>query len=383
VKVSVFVSAEAHSTLESRPRHVNARGEEEAGPARVTVKRLNGELQASIFVGNKVDQLNVDNIVGHELDEIADILYRRPEASEAEIAAEMQASVFRQDTVAGAKPTAHDRAQAAEYLTVVGQLAEYRREVDRLESKVTPTARDREMLEIARRGFEEREKNVKEMSKVMGLDLPEHAAEKLSLLRTVSRESGTMSRASDHQREAWSAELIQRSTKYAKSRYPEAFTGSMPDHRVAHVIMPEPHSALGAPGAFRESGLKGGHQDAELHRFVDEHPELGYRLEQDGPEKVVDGVTYRKYKQFLMTPSGEIQHGEPKTTTTDAAKLVADGQTVFAGWLRTTGGSTLKTEKGMPWKGATAEGIAISGYAQIVDGRPQITSIFVEASWIQ
>jgi hypothetical protein len=382
VKASVHVSAEAHETLERQPRHVNADGAEEAGPARVTVKRVNGELQVSIFIGNKVDQMNVDNIIGHELDELADILHRRPGASEGEIKAEMQASVFRRDAVASAKPTAHDRAQAAEYLTVVGQLADYRREIARIDAKVAPTAKDRELLVIAKRGEAERERNIEELEKVMGLELPEHAAEKLALLRAASLERGALSRASERHREAWKLRLDEISLGYAKLKYPEAFGRSLPDDRVAHVIMPEPHTAFEGTREFARTGIKGGHQDEELLRFVRDNPELGYRLDQEGPAKVVNGVTYRKYKQYLKTPDGELMSIQPKTTTTDAPKLIRDGEAIFAEWCKAHASSLDESESKM-WRGINAEGVEIMGYAVLMNARPQITSIFVEARWIQ
>jgi hypothetical protein len=382
LKMSVHVSAEAHETLERQPRHVNADGAEEAGPARATVKRVNGEVQVSIFIGNKVDQMNVDNIIGHELDELADILYRRPGASEGEIKAEMEASVFRRDAVAGAKPTGHDRAQAAEYLTVVGQLAEYKREIARIDAKVAPTSRDREQLVIAQRGKAEREQNITELERVMGLDLPEHASEKLSLLRAASLEGGAVSRASENQREAWKAHLVGRARKYAESTYPEAFRGSLSAGRVAHVIMPEPHTSLGGAGEFVKTGIKGGHHDGEFRRFVNDHPKLGYRLEQDGPDKIVNGVTYRKYKQYLQTSRGEILCTKPKTTTTDAAKLISDGEAVFAKWYDEHSPIARDGER-FTWDGATDEGVHLAGFATMVGGRPAIQSIFVEESWIR
>jgi hypothetical protein len=380
VKAAVHVSAETHETLERQPRHVNAGGAEEAGPARVTMKRVNGELQVSIFVGNKVDQMNVDNIVGHELDELADILYRRPGATEGEIKAEMEASVFRRDAVAGAKPTAHDRAQAAEYLSVVGQLVDYQREIARIDAKVVPTLHDREQLVIAKKGKDEREKNVEELEKVMGLELPEHAIEKLTLLRAASLERGAVSRASPLQKQGWKLQLDKRTIEYAQKQYPEAFRTALPTDRVAHVIMPEPHNGHGAAGDFVETGIKGGHQDDELRRFVSDHPELGYRLEQDGPAKVVNDVTYRKYKQYLSTPNGETLSTQPKTTTTDAAKLIRDSQLVFGAWLRE---NRLAATRSTKWSGVAEDGVEISGYAELVNGHPVILTVFVEAEWIR
>jgi hypothetical protein len=391
VKIAVHVEAADNAALAQQPRHVNAAGEEEAGPARITIKRqADGALLLHVRVSDRLPHRTVDNIVGHELDEVADILYRRPKVTDEEIKSEMQASVFRRDSVSGARPTAHDRAAAAEYVTAHAERAYYEAEEARLTTRAETLAAKQKTLSPqeardlarAKEMVAERTRNMEKLENVMGLDDPVNGRDKLELLRAATLEAGTRSRVQDAQRQAWHARLTQvHDLAYAQAAYPEAFAGALDKNVVRHIIMPEAHAH--EPGQniheFKRGGIGGGHDDTQLKRFVADHPEYGYRLVQVGNDKVVGGVTYRKYEQQMWSNAKQawLTAKDPKTTASDVSKLIAQGETVFQKWYAANEKDLKKVEHGVEWDGLTVDGVHIRGSMDFENGKPKVKTIYV------
>jgi hypothetical protein len=211
--------------------------------------------------------------------------------------------------------------------------------------------------------------------------------DKLELLRAATLETGTRSRVQDPQRQAWHDRLTGvHDLAYAQAAYPQVFEGALDKNVVRHIIMPEAHTFEPGKSAqdFERRGIRGGHDDAELKRFVADHPEYGYRLVQVGKDKTVGGVTYRKYEQQMWSEARQewVTANDPKTTASDISKLIAQGQAVFQKWYAANAKDVANVKESVVWDGLSEDGVHIGGAMVLENGEPKVKTIYVEAQWI-
>lgn len=153
--VSVTVRVEAAENAVWRAAPTGTHGGEE-GPARLLTltQDPSGKWNCTIVVHEGVHSEDVAFLVGHELNEVSDLLARNPSATPADIARETAAGVFAPGSTA-TDITAHDRAAARELSDLYGDVQ-----------------REKSVLRPDPEGIRDRQSRLDRMIRAMGLEDP-------------------------------------------------------------------------------------------------------------------------------------------------------------------------------------------------------------------
>ena len=352
------------------------------GPAQYSLQRDSSGWRAKIEVNETLHRRDVPFIIGHELDEIAIIIYLNP-ADHATRKAEARASLLKPGSTS-TYVTAHDRAAARELCALWD---DYEHPPPRTNAA----------------GIQKRRDRLFRMFNACGLTEPVHIFDKLRLLRAegakdwLLREIGV---PGERQSYLTSAKFLS-----LQARFPSLVTsGSIVDEGfISHLMIPVD------PGrrAFSQDGINGGHDEAMLHEFVNSHSQIVIVKE---AEKVAKGVVYRKYSQYRWDGSGPKptphdprfpkpgdgaagtyhsdwilakQRGVPLPKTTFSSRqdfLLA----VDEAWLRWVSANPLLAHKKMILFTyfSSEAGIQVTGFVQRdAFGNFQLQTAYVEASW--
>lgn len=442
---TVEIRVVATSTLPETPAHTpTGGGDSQAGAARLQLEPPStpgGSWTATVFLDNRLPKPNAEINLGDELDEIAGILHSRPTASRAEVAAEMDNSLFRRGAGANASVTADDRATAGALFELHSLRYQANRRADRIRAKTHPSAE--EIAELRRLDTEipAHDASIARLQGYMALDEATNLDQKMRVLRQAASDPHRMGRVPTAVRqqvmEQWEqflGDMRLRPSAMVLGVHGGSFgpggvgpTAFAPES-VAHLMYPEPHAAVpkASPAQFRDNGIGGGHHDAALMDFQNHHPEYGYYFRPEGTPVQRGDQTYRRYTQFLWTgpgnppapgtaghPSGRgtlgagwIESTQPKTTVTDIGAFLADAERALWQYVRHpsrvysdgtdtpigTGqdrffGPNAQVGNSIPFTQTLPGGPRISGFFDfdpnaVGAARFRIRTAFIEASWI-
>ncbi len=360
--VKVKITIEASGSLGGKASHGV-----ESGPARVTLQRGAAGWEAKVVIRDRVYQADVHLIAGHEFNEIAAILRDFPNATQAEVDAQMDAAVFKPG--GGGRPTAHDQAAALE-------LSDFYAE-----------------LQAARKGGNKdavaaQQARIDRMLKSMGLDPedpsvvgePAAVKERLDRLRALGLPAELD--ASLRPKVEWRA---------FKHQFPSR--AALTSERLGHILYPEspPKTVI----EFQKAGVGGGHLDSELMRFQTDNPGFHFELVKTKP---MGTATASKYEQYMYAPGGKAgvpppgaEWGGPsftkadwkvstqyKTTISDSTILIDEGSSAWESYPKpaTPAGQVV-------WTGPSASGFTFSGYSapDPTTGGWRITTVYPEHTW--
>ncbi len=441
VEIRVRVTATLPDTPAHRP---TGGGDSQAGAARLQLdppSAAGGQWTATIFLDNRLPKPNAEINLGDELDEIAGVLHSRPTGTRAEVAAEMDNSLFRRGAGTNPPITADDRATAGALFELHSRRLQATRRADQIRGRTTPSAD--EVAELGRLDAEiaGHDTSIARLQGYMALDEAANLDQKMMVLRQAASDPSRLSRVPPAVRQEvmdqWEQFLGDMRLRPAATTLgvhggsfgaggvgPTAFA----PQSAAHLMFPEPHSAVprSSPGQFRDNGIRGGHHDGALLDFQNNHPEYGYFFRPEGSPVVRGGQTYRRYSQFLWTgagnppapgtaghPSGRgtlgagwVESVQPKTTVTDIGAFLSDSERALWQFVRNptrvyhdatgaaigTGqarffGSTAVGGTSIPFTHTLAGGPRISGFfdfdpSAVGAARFQIRTAFIDASWI-
>lgn len=340
----------------------------ESGPARFTLDKSGAGWSAKVELSDTIDPRDVEFVLGHELDEIAEITRRFPSGKPAGgFGDEVHAGVMR----AGSKTnqsTAHDVATARE---IVALHNNHRK----LIKEGSPAA--------AARG-----KSLDEAMEVAGLDEISELDAKLRLLK----QEGADELLLDRVRRAGSRHATEAHVK-AMGKKRTRFTEDLIDH-----VM---WGRGKGDGDFVSRGIGGGHFTDKLMQAA--YPNSEYVFV-EAAAKSVSGTTARKFTQYKWTgprdrmpqpgsgrfptdkafnDAGWITTTMPKTTFDDPAAFLREAEEAWDDWVEGVAmapmGKTLKPEE---FTAVTRSGVQISGYYDVLpSGDMQPRTLYVDASW--
>ena len=365
----------------------------ESGPARYELHPPEGDQtawRAEVSVDQATYRDDLHPMVGHELDEIADILYAGADSREA-MATQQRASVFRPDAEPGAAPSAHDRATA--------------RELFRLNEDMQ---RLRDGLEGARRGNDDRtgaiedwdarlRRRIASMDRLMdsmGLTNPDAMDAKIQTLRDVASTP------------EWN-EFIEQVQVFGARPMFDAMAAGAPAgaqpaldlETVAHLAYPNPHAPTSGPesaGVFRDRGIVGGHDARRLREFVDQNPRYRYVLVEEG-RRAGGGTEFVSYAQYMWTgtpetmprpgdanypvrggatPAGWARADDPKTVAEDFGAFLREAEAAFRS--RPPGPPAADRS----WTALSPGAVQISGFLDPNDPNRAATA-FIEDEWVR
>jgi hypothetical protein len=388
-----------------------------------------GNWRANVSLDNRLPLANAEFLLGNELDEIAVILHAQPGATSAEIAREMDNSLFRRGAAENPRITADDRATAGELFEIHSKRVQLERERDLLRARPSALSpAESERLAQVEREIPSHQQSQARLAGYMALDDEANAVLKVRLLREAAIERNRLERVPIASRqqvmEQWEEFLgnIQLGPATAiLIAHGGAFGGggigptTLTPQVVAHLMYPEPHAPV--PGTnvndFRRSGVSGGHLDSALTDFLHNHPEYGYYLHLEGNTSTNAGETYRRYAQYMWTgtgappapgavghPSGSgsldsgwVRSTVPKTTVTNFALFMEDSERALWLWVRNpvrmptyfgpgaTAGTHIEFMQEVPG-GPRITGFFDFDPTRIAGERFRIRTAFIEASWI-
>jgi len=370
---TVEIRVQVTATLPDTPAHrPTGGGPSQAGAARVQLdppSATGGQWTATIYLDNRLPRANAEINLGDELDEIAGVLHSRPTGTRAEVAAEMDNSLFRRGAGTNPPITADDRATAGALFELHSRRFQASRRADQIRDRATPSAD--EVAELGRLDTEiaGHDVSIARLQGYMALDETANLDQKMMVIRQAATDPSRLARVPPAMRqqvmEQWEQflrDMHLRPAAMTLSIHGGSFgpggvgpTAFAPDS-AAHLMFPEPHAAVprSSPGQFRENGIRGGHHDAALIDFQNNHPEYGYFFRPEGTPVVRGGQTYRRYTQFLWTGAGNppapgtaghpngrgtvgagwVESVQPKTTVTDIGAFLSDSERALWQFVR-------------------------------------------------
>ncbi|KAB2911785.1 MAG: DUF4157 domain-containing protein [Kofleriaceae bacterium] len=339
----------------------------ESGPARFVLDKSAGGWAAKIDVASSIEPRDIEFVLGHELDEIAELTRRFPRGKPARgFGSEVKAGVMRAGATTN-QSTAHDIATAREIVALHKS--------------------HKAMVKEGSQHAAERARSLDEAIKAAGLDELTELDAKLRLLQ----QEGATEDLLDRVRRVGSRHVTQEHAK-TMGKTGTRFTEDLIDHVMwGRGQSNQEFARLGAKGGHITNNLLGmGHPNSE-YVFVELRT------------KEVSGTTARLYKQYKWTgprsampqpgsgrfpsdkgfnDSGWITTMMPKTSFDDGAALLREAEEAWDDWLEGVALAPTRTLKVNEWTARTRSGVQISGFfKKEAGGTSTPTTFFVEASW--
>ena len=379
--------------MRARPKDDLAPGPHgtESGPARLLVSRDSTGWKATIEFDQTLDLRDLRFAAGHELDELADLVHRRPTARPGDIARETQAAYFqpagatRTATGRAVPATAHDTATAHELKNLMDDLERLKRQ----SSGSIP-------------GQIERERQIDALMKDMGLDTPAMLRDRVTTLREAGIDNALIKKLEARV----GAGELQAAASLSPAGESARLVTQLDEKFVHHLIVGEGQTG----GAFVSRGIGGCHVTAELRAFEKANPRWAFELERT---REAGGTVFRRYKQWLwkdgtkppptsraLRPGGSrfkaadwTESLAPKTTADDLHTLLLEAEDAWGAW-RTANptAATSRREFGRGLAGTnpaavSSSGVEFSGFFDYfpatsdVAARWRLSTVFVDASW--
>ncbi len=334
----------------------------DAGPARYMLEKRNDTgWIARVEIDQHLEPRDVEFIIGHELDEIAELVRRYPAGKPAAgFEGEMAAGVMR-DGATTAKTTAHDVANAREVVAL-------QRDYENLLAQKSPNA-------------EVRKQTLDRAIESAGLGEASQIDAKVRLLR----EAGATEELLDQVRRVESRRV---SVDHVSAANNEKIFIS--EDIIDHILWPREKAS------FLDKGLDGGHHTARLMELS--WPNSKYVFVETAA-KPAAGTVARRFDQYrwsgegaiplpgsgrfptdkAFSPAGWVKSKMVKTTLDDPSVLLREGEEAFRSFVTAHGDSFEGVRQS--FSATTASGLEISGYAMKTSEEITPTTLFVEASW--
>jgi hypothetical protein len=339
----------------------------DAGPARYTLTK-NNEQQwvANIEIDQHLEPRDVEFIIGHELDEIAELVRRYPAGKPAaSFEGEMAAGVMREGATT-AQATAHDVANARE---IVALHRDYKNLLAQPAGKATANA-------------EARKQTLDRAIEIAGLGEASQIDAKVRLLREAGAPDELLK------------EVKKVQARRVMSEHSAAHGGKgslLTENLVDHVLWPHGRNTAD----FVSQGVNGGHHTERLLAMTESTKEYVFV---EVAAKPAAGSVARKFDQYKWAGGGPMpkpgsgrfptdknfdvmgweKSEMPKTTMDDPLVLLREAEDAWRRWLEAGGQSSVAKT------GFTAEsgnGVQISGYFKGTGSERTPSSVYVEASW--
>ncbi len=359
VTVEVTFTAHPEASLPASPHGA------ESGPARFSLVNNNGRWTANVHVHEGLRPEAFPFVVGHELDEIADIVHRlTPTATAAEISEQMTARVFRPGSVGtvGTPLTAHDEAALAELRAHLEDMS-------------------RPGLNITQRRA--RQLRLDRLLESMGLTDATDISTRIAALRdglpaALTGPGGQLDLQILEQTSVARRELTSMlaatplSSEAAAAR--SAGATIIDEEFVRKTMYPQAR----AVEEFRQYGVRGGHVDGLLRDFERANPE--YAFLETTPSPIQPGRSgFHRYEQYVwdpvasgtatpppigsplrpggasFNPSHWVRSNQLKTTANDLQRFLLEMEDAFARWRGANPGLAT-APPGPPAPGSTAPG---------------------------
>jgi hypothetical protein len=334
----------------------------------------NPNWRANITVSNRLRTDDVGSVVGRELDESIDIARRNGRGI---IDSEQTSVAFRPGAarVTGpAQTTAADRASMRQLQDLWDDVRHRRQVVDGHRQAGNP----KPDLE---RQLEERSARLDRLLQTMGIDDPQRLSERLPLLRGMGMTD-----------EQWTAlQVFVESRRFATVAHPglTATAPVMTDGVIDHLLHPR-----AAAGSFPVTGIRGGHDEANMRNFLSQHPE--YELVRTRAA-AAGGSLYIEYRQYrwksTTTPPPPIGDSTrpggatfgtaqqalwdvatpPKTTATNMQAYMRDAEAAWESWRSansTPGGAAVTPGYSQFTTNPNAAGVRFEGGFDFTPGPP-------------
>jgi hypothetical protein len=334
----------------------------DAGPARFSLTGGGGkQWTATVDLDQHLDPKDVEFVLGHELDEISELVRRHPGGlPAAAMEREMSASVMRQGATSAAA-TAHDVAHAREVVAL-------KKDYDNLVPTKSGNAPARK--EVLDRAIE-----------AAGLGDATQLEAKLRLLREAGAPEDLL-----HQVRGVEVRQVLGEHVGIMSSQGTQITEDLVDH----VLWPRQQ------GAFQASGVNGGHHTRRLLDMA--WPNSEYVFVETASKRAGTTVA-RRFEQYKwnartpipgpgsgnfptdpnFNPTGWTKSEVPKTTFDDPMAMLREAEDAIATWKKA--GAKPTSADGRGFRATTSSGIDISGFVEPTPNGPVVTTFFVEASW--
>jgi hypothetical protein len=366
-----------------------------------------GKWTAKVELDAATAQDDVKFILGHELDEIADFIKTKGAAGIGALTAEGEAGLFvrwrERTSSTGPTVTAHDRANAREYLSVAGDLRS-------LEAQLAKSPADAALkARVARR-----RESLTKLTDNMGLKDPQNIELKLATLReSVQDMEGPAKKALTSQvpgekQTPMDALIDSIQHDVTTTAFRTAVSGvaqpGLTEDLVAHLMRAQPQATA---ADFIKSGLHGGHHEASLREFIAANPEYALVMRSEASS---GGVTYRAYDQYRWNgappaprpgdpryptgagrAAGAIDPGwqraqYPKTTFDDPTAFLATAEQMVSAFKAKVQAKPGQTLKGPLQIGSDPDLFMHFDYTPPPAGQTvgtwDIRSIFIDENWI-
>lgn len=381
IAVRVEVIPTPTSNLSSPHAHHTSAGDE-SGPARLELQHdASGGWSARIEVDSALFQEDAAIVISHEINELVDIIHQHPSGLiSSSVAAQMEASVFRQGSTATTL-TSHDRAAAIELRALYEDLSNLRK------SGGSPDKQTR------------RELSINKQLEWMGLNDPVALDPKLKALR----QAGVPEEGIRH------VEMVGARAELQTHLSREAIAGHtgssiMTEELVHHLMYPK------EKGGFKSNGIDGGHHTQRLLDFANDSDKY---VMVERASKSIGGTIFRRFEQYRWNGTGSKPHSGdanfpggasfnpsdwtisnmPKTTADDIQVYLSEGADAWRNWLALYGsGSTTPYAvtrdhfggvNGIP-PAVSTNGVEFSGFFDYDSSSNTwtVNTIFIEASWL-
>jgi hypothetical protein len=362
----------------------------ESGPARLLVSRDATGWKATIEFDQGLNPGDLRFGGGHELDELADLVHRRPTARPGDIARETQAVYFRPG---GATRTATGRAVLvpAHDAATAQELKNLMDELERLRGMAGTKA-----------GQLLREKQIDALMKEMGLDTPAMLRDRVAALRKAGIDEALIKKLEARAAIGELQAAAPLSPAGASARAVTQMDGGF----VHHMIKAEGRTG----GAFVKQGISGCHVTAELEAFESANARWAFELEKT---KEAGGTIFRRYKQWLwkdastppptsralrpggskFNPADWTLSTSPKTTADSLQALLREAEDAWGAW-RSNNPILARTERefgrglaGTNPPATSSSKVEFSGFFDYYAGTSsageqwRLITGFVDASW--
>jgi hypothetical protein len=336
----------------------------DAGPARLRLdSTTSSRWTVELHVDQHLEPRDLDVVLGHELDELAELARRSPEGKlPAGYESELKAGVMRQGATT-ARATAHDVANA--------------REIVRLH-------RDYEAQMANPRGAAGRKETLDRAIEAAGLGDAAQIDAKVALLR----EAGASEMLLDRVRSVEARRVMENHSPIAGSK-----SAHVTEALIDHVIWPRGRSV----SEFLGKGVEGGHHTRRLLDFA--HPNSDYVFVEIA-SKPAAGSIARRFEQYKwngggavpfpgsgqfptdknFSATGWIKSKVPKTTLDDPEALLREGEEAFQTFVELHPLHSIKDGQ-RTFSVVTQAGVEIGGYFNKTPAGLTPSTLFIEASW--